>query len=63
MPNYIKRFVTKEPEGKVSVLDSHKITRDRNNAKILTVKQQKDYRLVFDKRVIRDNYMSFPYGY
>jgi len=59
----IRRFVTEEPEGKLTLLDSHKITRDRDNVKLLTVKQQKDYRLVFDKRILRDSYVSYPYGY
>ena len=59
----IERFVTETPDQKVTVLDSHKITRDRDNAKLLTISQNKDYRLVFDKRVQRDNYVSYPYGF
>ena len=59
----VKQLVTQEPTKVVTVHDSHKITRDRDNSKLLTVSQNKDYRLVFDKRVIRDKYVSFPYGY
>ena len=61
--NTVKHLVTQEPKKIVTVHDSHKITRKRDNTKLLSVSQYKDYRLVFDKRVVRENYMSFPYGY
>ena len=61
--NVLKEFVTKRPNASVSVINAHKITRDRNNAQLVTTSERKDYRLVFDKRVVRENYMSFPYGY
>jgi hypothetical protein len=59
----LKTLVTERPTGRVSVIDAHKITRDRDSAKLLSVSQRKDYRLVFDKRVRRDQNVSYPYGY
>ena len=59
----LKRLVTENPTEKITVTDTHKIIRDRNTTKLLTLSQNKDYKLVFDKRVIRENFMSFPYGY
>ena len=59
----LKTFVTKRQNASVSVLNAHKIARDRNSSKIITRPERKDYQLVFDKRVIRDNHISYPYGY
>ena len=59
----VKTLVTERQGATVSVVDAHKITRDRDSAKILTVSQRKDYRLVFDKRVLGDQFTSYPYAY
>ena len=59
----LKRFVTNDQDEKVKIVDANKISRERNNAKFITMSQNKDYRLVFDKRVRRENFVSFPYGY
>lgn len=59
----LKDFVTKRQNAMVAVSDAHKITRDRDSAKIVSAPHRKDYRLVFDKRVLRDQYISYPYGY
>ena len=59
----MKAMVTSSEKNAVTVVDPFKICRDRDNAKLLTMSQTKDYRLVFDKRVIRDKYVSFPYGF
>ena len=53
---------TNNPNEVVTVTDSHKICRNRDQANILTVEQMKDYRIVFDKRVRKDH-MSCPYGF
>ena len=49
-------------DHKINVVDDHKISRDTKHASIVTRTAEKDYRLVFDKRVIKDTYMSVPYG-
>ena len=59
----MKDFVTKRQNASVSVFNAHKITRDRDLAKIVSIPQRKDYRLVFDKRVLLDQYISYPFGY
>ena len=56
-------MVRSESKGVVTVKDSFKIIRDRTNTKLLTTSQTKDYRLVFDKRVVRDQFISYPYGF
>lgn len=61
--NVLKDFVTKRPDASFSVLNAHKISRCRDSGKLLTTCERKDYKLVFDKRVIGDNYISYPYGY
>ena len=59
----LKHFVTERQNGAVSVVNAHKIARDRNKSKIITTLERKDYQIVFDKRVIGANYVSYPYGY
>lgn len=61
--NVLKDFVIKRPDASVSVTNAHKITRDRDNAKLITTSERNDYKLVFNKRVIKDSYVSFPYGF
>ena len=61
--NVLKNFVTNYPNASVSVQNTHKIARDRDSVKLMTTTERKDYRLVFDKRVIGDNYVSYPYGF
>ncbi|WAR10253.1 hypothetical protein MAR_035329, partial [Mya arenaria] len=60
--NTLKRMVTEDKDDIVTVTDQFKIVRDRDAARLFTTSQKKDYRLVFDKRVIKDGYMSYPYG-
>ena len=50
-------------EGKVTVDIPFKITRDKKEKNIVTKKMKKDYRLVYDKRVITENYGTLPYGF
>jgi hypothetical protein len=47
----------------ITVIDKNKISRDQKNARIITKEECKDYKIVFDKRVIVDNYNTKPYGY
>ena len=53
-------FVTKRPNAAVSVVNAHKISRVRDTAQLVTTCERKDYKLVFDKRVIAKKYMSYP---
>ena len=48
----LKILVTENHTEKITVTDMHKTIRDRNTTKLLTLSQNKDYKLVFDKRVI-----------
>ena len=50
-------------KAKVTVENPFKITRDKKNKKIFTKKMKKDYQIVYNKRVITDNYETVPYGY
>ena len=52
-----------ETEAKVTVDMPFKITRDKKEKNIVTKKMKKDYRLVYDKRVITENYETLPYGF
>ena len=53
-----------QPPSKVLVVTNpHKITRDKYNNMIFNRKEDKQYRVVYDKRVIQDNFDTLPYGY
>ena len=50
-------------EEKVTVDIPFKITRDKKEKNIVTKRMKKDYRVVYNKRVITENYRTLPYGY
>jgi hypothetical protein len=57
----IKDLVINNRDDVKTVRDYFKITRDHK--RLLTVHQDKDYRIVFDKRVVMQDYSMRPYGF
>ena len=53
-----------EPAEPIAVINPNHFHRDQTAKKMKLVRQEKKYRLVFDKRVIeRDSKRSYPFGY
>ena len=50
-------------QAKVTVANPFKITRDKKKKKIATKRTKKDYQIVYNKRVVKENYGTVPYGY
>jgi hypothetical protein len=44
----------------VTITDEHKIRRNIKTADIITCVEENDYRKVFDKRVLMDDFTTFP---
>ena len=63
MRSLVHLLVNCHTEAKVTVDIPFKITRDKKERNIVTKKMKKDYRVVYNKRVITENYGTLPYGY
>ena len=63
MRSLVHLHVNCNTEAKVTVDIPFKITRDKKKKKIITKRMKKDYRVVYNKRVVRENYGTVPYGY
>ena len=56
-------LVTTGGEKKVTVSDEHNISRDQQHSRVVTKTENKDYKIVFDKRIITADFNTIPYGY
>lgn len=61
-PSTLERMVVRADGSSVTLTNRNKIARDTVHC-IVTRVEKKDFRMVYTKRVIRENYITFPYGY
>lgn len=59
----VQEMVTSNNSKVISVIDDHKLVRNPSTGHILTKLESKDYRIVFNKRVISEDYNTYPYGF
>ena len=60
---YCNELEISEEEKKVTIDMPFKIIRNRKEKRIVTKRMKKDYRVVYNKRVVKENYETVPYGY
>ena len=63
MCSLVDLYVNCGIQAKVTADNPFKITRDKKNKKIITKRSKKDYQIVYNKRVVKENYGTVPYGY
>ena len=64
MRDLVDSYVTDgDRHEKVTITIPYKITRDKKEKNIVTKRTKKDYRVVYNKRVVKENYETVPYGY
>ena len=63
MRHLVELYVDCHIQDKVTVNIPYKITRDKKEKNIVTKRMKKDYRVVYNKRVVKENYETVPYGY
>ena len=63
MRHLVDLYVDCHIQDNVTIRIPHKITRDKKEKNIVTKSMKKDYRIVYNKRVVKENYETVPYGY
>ena len=63
MRHLVDLYVDCHIQDKVTINIPYKITRDKKEQNIVTKRTKKDYRIVYNKRIVKDNYETVPYGY
>lgn len=61
--NLVNDMVAGKGRDCVTVLDEHKIVRNPTISHVITKRDSKKYKIVFDKYVIGREYNTHPYGY
>lgn len=57
----IRNTITLTGKSVVTVQNDYKIARDSKMTEIITKKENKDYKLVFEKRILQRGLISVPY--
>ena len=63
MRDFVELYVDYHIQDKVTINIPYKITRDKKEKNIVTKRTKKDYRIVYNKRIVKENYETVPYGY
>ncbi|XP_042908649.2 uncharacterized protein [Parasteatoda tepidariorum] len=59
----LRDVVTENERGTLVTLNPRKISRDLKGARVVNRREEKRYKFNFDKRVILEDFKTYPYGY
>ena len=60
----MKKLILEDPTNTTyKILKDHHIKRLKTSTEIVSVPLTKTYNFMYDKRVIKNNFITFPYGY
>ena len=60
---YSMKHILEDMQHKIVTVNQQKITREKLNHKLVNRVEEKEYGLVYDKRIILENLDTVPYGY
>ena len=63
MRDLVESYVDSHIQHKVTINIPYKITRNKKEKNIVTKRTKKDYRIVYNKRIVKENCETVPYGY
>lgn len=63
MRDLVDRFVGEDISQTITTVNKHHICRDKRSCQINSQEQTKNYKVVYNKRVVLKNFQTLPYGY
>ena len=58
-----KMVCSLDPTATVTVENTNKITRDAKRRKIINKREKKIYKMIYDKRIVKKDFTTLPYGF
>ena len=59
----MKQLILHDDTNSIKITDPHKIKRNKKSTEIETVQTVKTYNFTYDKHIVKDDFITYPYGY